>query len=87
MVDAERASEIKQAQTKEERAMLRKGDTAYSKFLIDETQDADMEKLMDKIIDDGMKAGKSDADILAELGKVTGVAPGALSEEQKIEHQ
>ena len=40
---------------------------------MDSTQDAEMEKLLDSLIDEKMQEGKTDEQILAELGAITGL--------------
>ena len=72
-VDPERAQELRQAESLEERQQLRSSDSAYTRFLQDETQDPEMEKLLDEVIDAGMAQGKTDEQILAELGAMTGM--------------
>jgi len=40
---------------------------------MDSTQDAEVEKLIDNLIDEKMLEGKTDEQILAELGAITGM--------------
>ena len=40
---------------------------------MDSTQDVEMEKLLDSLIDEKMQEGKTDEQILAELGAITGL--------------
>lgn len=57
----------------EERSMIQQGDTSFGKFVMDSTQDAEVEKLIDNLIDEKMLEGKTDEQILAELGAITGM--------------
>ena len=53
--------------------MMQKGDMAFNKFKMDVSQDAEIEKLLDSIIDERMSQGKTDEQILEELGSITGL--------------
>ena len=88
-VDPGKADELKYATTLEERREMKKGDTAYDKFLAESTQDAEMDKLLDSLIDERMAQGKTDEQILAELGAtLAGDASGShLTPEERHERE
>ena len=67
-VDPEKVQELKSATSLEERHLMKQGDMAYDTFMTDSTQDPEMEKLLDSMIDEGIAEGKTDEQILAELG-------------------
>ena len=74
-VDAERNLRDKFAGSLKERKMMRKADVKYGQFVKDEVIDPDLDKMLDNLIDEKMAAGKTDEQILAELGAITGMAP------------
>ena len=88
-VDQEKLKELKYATSLEERQQMKKGDIAYDNFLADSTQDPEMEKLLDSLIDEGMAKGKTDEQILAELGAtMAGDASGShLTPEERHERE
>lgn len=88
-VDPERALELRQAESREERQQLRSSDSAYTRFLQEETQDPEMEKLLDEVIEAGMAQGKTDEQILAELGAMTGMlrSEDALTNEEVAQRE
>lgn len=59
--------------------MINKGESAFDKFVTEGTQDAEMEKMLDSIIDERMGEGKTDEQILAELAGMTNMASEADS--------
>ena len=62
---------------------------AYEHFLTDSTQDPEMEKLLDSLIDEGMAKGKTDEQILAELSaNMLGDASGShLTPDERRERE
>lgn len=69
--------------------MLQRSDAEYSKFLAEETQDSELDKMVDQLIDEGLAAGKTDKEILAELSGKTGLVTGGntMTLEQTQKHQ
>ena len=59
--------------SKEEELEQRKAEASYQEFMHENLQDADIEKNLDNIIEEQMKKGKTDADILKHLGSVVGL--------------
>ena len=59
--------------------MINKGESAFDKFVTEGTQDAEMEKMLDSIIDERMGEGKTDEQILAELAGMTNMTSEADS--------
>ena len=88
-VDPEKISRRKEGESKQEQRMINKGETAYGQFLMDSTQDAEMEKMLDSIIDERMSQGKTDEQILAELAVMTKMTSEteAMSPEQADSRQ
>ena len=88
-IDPEKSHELKYATSLKERQQMKKGDMAYDAFVTDSTQDAEMEKMIDSLIDEGMAKGKSDEQILAELGAtMTGDGSGShLTQEERRERE
>ena len=62
---------------------------AYDSFVTDSTQDPEIEKLLDSMIDESMAKGKTDEQILAELaGTMTGDASGShLTPDERRERE
>ena len=82
MLDRQKANRIKfraepmekrSSQSKEEELELRKGEAKYQEFMHEHLQDPDIEKGLDNIIEEQMKKGKDDNDILSHLGSVVGI--------------
>ena len=75
---------MKEGQSKLEQRMINKGESAFDKFVSESTQDAEMDKMLDSLIDERMGAGKTDEQILAELASMTNMTSEAdsMSNEQ-----
>ena len=88
-VDHDRQAMYKEATSKEEMKLIKKGDTTFENFKIDAMQDAEMEKILDDIIDKRMAEGKTDEQILEELSALTGLtnANDALTAEQREDRE
>lgn len=65
--------------SKEELQEMKKAEAQYNEFMQDNLQDPEIDKNLDNIIDEQIKKGKSDTEILRHLGGVTGLGREPLT--------
>ncbi len=58
---------------------MKKAEAQYNEFMHDNLQDPEIDKNLDNIIDEQIKKGKSDTEILRHLGGVTGLGREPLT--------